>query len=113
MSALIVAAHFVVLLNGVPVQVESVTLAGSQCPQPLHGSVPLFNPTVSRRACEGMVWEAGVLRYWTLTPRNPSVPAAGWRGWQTRVAAKDFAQLQANNPPSIGFPQSTLSFELR
>jgi len=113
MNDLIVIAHFIVLMNGVPVQIESVTFGGSDCPRPSRDSPLIFEKKARGTSCEGMAFESGTLRYWTLTSHRQPGEKAGWRGWQTRVAASEFSRLQAGSRAQIGFPQSSIVFESR
>ncbi|MEY2777464.1 MAG: hypothetical protein RLY30_1562 [Pseudomonadota bacterium] len=112
MSGLVVVAHFIALMNGVPVHIESVTLEGPSCPK-VSSALPPSQSGVPDGSCEGMVLEGETLRFWTLALRDANHPRSGWRGWQTRVLARDVDRLLTGTPPRIEFPHTSLSFEQR
>ncbi|CAM8623704.1 hypothetical protein MCEMSEM47_00184 [Burkholderiales bacterium] len=113
MSNFVVAAHFVVLFNGAPLQVESVTVDGPSCPPAPATSVSLLAHSEGHRGvCVGLVYEAGHIRYWELTRKSDAIGSAKWFGWRTRLSVKDFTELFASRSLRLRFPETALSFDL-
>jgi|GEM_PF-2246259 len=112
MSAIAVIAQFTVLVNGVSMQVEAVSVEAGLCPRPSASAVSLMPSAETHSVCRGMVYETGHVRYWALSRRHSGSDSGRLLGWQTRVPAKDFPKLLAGRGLTVAFPETALSFEL-